>query len=122
MNDKELIRELYLRMYEAMIAKDEKVLNEIHADDFTLIHMTGMRQDKKSYIAAIMKGTLNYYDQKCEKLDIQIDNDRGVLTGKSLVTAAVFGGGIHTWRLQLRFDLIKKNDQWLLSKAQASTY
>jgi len=33
-------------MYLAMIAKDTITLNSVHADEFVLTHMTGMRQPK----------------------------------------------------------------------------
>ena len=34
----------------------------------------------------------------------------------------VFGGGKHTWQLQLRFQLVKKNGEWRFALASASTY
>ena len=61
MTDEGLLRQLYEDMYAAMIAKDERELARIHDDDFLLVHMTGMRQDKAAYINAIQNGTLNYY-------------------------------------------------------------
>ena len=123
MDDEQAIRQLYREMYSAMTAKNEAELDRVHDDSFILIHMTGMHQDKAAYIRAIMNGTLNYYTEKTESLDIRVnDNDSAVLTGKSLVTAAAFGGGKHTWRLQLRFDLKKIGDEWKLTRAQASTY
>ena len=61
MNEKEQLINLYHEIYAAMIAKDETELERIHADEFVLIHMTGMHQSKKEYIRAIMDGTLNYY-------------------------------------------------------------
>ena len=36
--------------------------------------------------------------------------------------AAVYGGGRHTWRLQLIFHLVKREGRWLFSAASASTY
>ena len=123
MNDKQRIEQLYHDMYSAMLKKDEAEHDRVHDESFVLIHMTGMHQDKSTYIRAIMEGTLNYYSEKTDSLDIKINEDNtAVLTGRSLVNAAVFGGGKHTWRLQLRFDLKKVGDEWKLAKAQASTY
>jgi uncharacterized protein (TIGR02246 family) len=122
-NDRQAIEQLYHDMYSAMVKKDEAELDRVHDESFVLIHMTGMRQDKATYIRAIMDGTLNYYSEKTDSLDVQVNpDDTAVLTGRSIVTAAVFGGGRHTWRLQLRFDLKKTGDEWKLLKAQASTY
>lgn len=110
-------------MYSAMVKKDEAELDRVHNDSFVLIHMTGMRQDKAAYIRAIMDGTLNYYSEKTDSLDVQMNqDDTAMLTGRSLVNAAVFGGGRHTWRLQLRFDLKKIGGEWKLTSAQTSTY
>ena len=120
--EKQQIRQLYETMYEAMVAKDTATLNRVHADDFVLVHMTGMHQSKQEYINAIADGTLNYYSAQHEQMDIQIDGDQATLTGRSRVTAAVFGGGRGTWRLQLRFKLVKREGKWLFLEARASTY
>lgn len=107
-SDEQQIRQLYETMYNAMVSKDTATLNRIHADEFVLVHMTGMHQSKQEYINAIADGTLNYYSAQHEQMDIQIDGDQATLTGRSRVTAAVFGGGRGTWRLQLRFKLAKR--------------
>jgi len=122
MTDKEQIEALYREMYKAMIEKDTATLNLVHADDFVLTHMTGMHQSKQVYIKSIANGTLNYYSAEHEQMDIKVSGDRATLRGRSRVNAAVFGGGRHTWRLQLSFQLVKKDDHWLFLSAIASTY
>ena len=57
-----------------------------------------------------------------EQMDIKVDGNHATLTGRSRVNAAVFGGGRHTWRLQLYFQLYRYNGHWLFTNAQASTY
>ena len=136
MDDKKEIAALYERMYRAMIAKDSTTLARVMTDDFELIHMTGMRQSKQQYIDAIADGTLNYYSATHEQMDIIIDNpdhsnnqaitqssiQTATLTGRSRVTAAVFGGGRNTWSLQLRFKLRKQDGRWQFTESRASTY
>ena len=122
MTDKEQIEALYCEMYEAMVRKDTATSNRVHADDFVLTHMTGMHQSKRVYIQSIANGTLNYYSAEHEQMDIKVDGDRATLTGRSRVNAAVFGGGRHTWRLQLHFDLVKEDGKWRFTAARASTY
>lgn len=109
-------------MYRAMVGKDRAELERLHDDSFVLVHMTGMHQSKEVYINSIMDGTLNYFSEQTEGLDIKVDGDKAVMTGRSKVTAAVFGGGRHTWRLQLRFTLARRADGWKLTSSQASTY
>ena len=122
MNDKEQIIKLYHDMYAAMTAKDKAELDRVHDDSFVLVHMTGMRQGKQEYIRAIMNGTLNYFSEKTENIDIKVDGGRAVLTGKSRVSAAVFGGGRHTWRLALSLEAKKSNDKWRFTEAEASAW
>lgn len=122
MSDQEQITQLYRDMYAAMVAKDEAELNRVHDDSFVLVHMTGMHQSKQEYIRAILDGTLNYYSEHTEGLDIEVSGDKATMIGRSRVNAAVFGGGKHTWPLQLRFTLVKRADGWRLSSARASTY
>ena len=122
MTDKEQIIQLYKEMYTAMVNKDKAELERVHDDSFVLVHMTGMRQPKEVYISSIMDGTLNYYSAEHEDMQADVKGNTAVLIGKSKVTAAVFGGGKHTWRLQLRFQLMKKNSEWRFALASASTY
>ncbi|MBQ6235327.1 MAG: nuclear transport factor 2 family protein [Clostridia bacterium] len=122
MDDRYEITKLYQEMYTAMVNKDEAVLDRINDDSFELVHMTGMRQSKKDYIHAIMNGTLNYYSSVQDGLVLYVKDLEARLTGHSRVTAAVFGGGTHTWRLELNLDLKKTDVGWRFIRAQASTY
>ena len=122
MNDETKLRQLYEDMYAAMVAKDEAELDRVHDDSFVLVHMTGMHQDKKTYIRSILNGTLNYYSAVTENLSVQVNGDTATMTGQSRVNAAVFGGGKHTWRLQLFFHAKKTDNGWKLTKAEASTW
>lgn len=122
MTDNIQIKNLYHRLWQAMINKDEAEMDEVLADSYTLMHMTGNKQPKKEFIREVMNGTLNYYSETTEDLEIHISGNNATLTGHSRVAAAVFGGGRHTWRLELRFDLVKQGNEWRFTKAQAGTY
>ena len=122
MEEKEVIATCYRQMYEGMVKKNRKLLSEVLDDSFALIHMTGMRQAKEAFIKAIGNGTLNYYAASHEDIEVCLHGDRAKLTGQSKVTAAVFGGGKHTWRLRLDLELIRKEDTWKITNAEASTY
>lgn len=122
MTDQEQIVALYREMYRHMIAKDTASLGRILADDFVLVHMTGMRQSKQEYLRAIANGTLNYYNEELDAAPVQMDGDKARLRGQSRVNAAVFGGGRHTWRLQLDISLERDGEGWIMTGAKATTY
>lgn len=121
-SDEQLIREVYIRMYEAMIAKDGSVLREVLDDSFVLVHMTGMRQPKEAFIKAVLNGTLNYYSAEHENMPVEISGDTALLIGQSCVTAAVFGGGRQGWHLQQKCSMKKTGGIWKITGSVASTY
>ena len=122
MDDKEQIVNLYRQMYQAMIAKDIAALDTILADGSVLVHMTGTRQPKKQYLHEIENGTLNYYSVEDDEITIKVDGMTAEMTGRSRVNAAVYGGGRHTWRLQMKSKLTKTDGRWQFVESKASTY
>ena len=122
MNDKEKIENCYRKMYDGMLNKDRNMLEEVLDDSFVLVHMTGMQQSKAAFIQAVEDGTLNYYSAEHQQMEAGVQGEQADMIGRSRVSAAVFGGGRHTWRLQQRLQLIKKADEWKITESRASTY
>ena len=118
--DERQLKDLYQEMWQALLSKDIATLDKIHAEDFVLIHMTGMRQPKNEYLRCVREGELNYFSEQTENIFVDAVNKK--LVGQSKVNAAVFGGSRNTWRLQLAFDVEKVNGRWILKSARASTY
>ena len=122
MSDREKCQAAYQEMYRAMIAKDIPALSAVLDDSFVLVHMTGMRQPKAAFLKAVVNGTLNYSSAEHDSMDVTVQGNTATLIGKSRVHAAVFGGGWHTWRLEQDLHLVKKENRWLITLAEASTY
>ena len=116
------LQKLYSGMYHYMITKDVVNLERLLDDSFVLVHMTGMRQTKQEYLKAIENGTLNYFSEELEHFSAQVSEDTAVLIGQSKVSAAVFEGSRHTWRLQLNIKLKNRGNLWLMTEARALTY
>ena len=112
----------YRELYRAMIEKNGTALNELLDNSFVLVHMTGMRQNKREFIRAVETGTLNYFSEDLQEARTIVHKDFVQFTGKSIVEAAVFGGGRHTWRLQLDVKYIFAGYDWRISEAVASTW
>lgn len=109
-------------MYRAMIDKDDATLNALLDDSFVLVHMTSMRQNKQAFIRAVKNGTLNYFSEDLQEAKIVVHKDFVRFTGKSVVSAAVFGGSKHTWHLQLDMKFVFFDGDWLVAEAVASTW
>lgn len=122
MHDVETIKELYRRYWEYMITKDADGLRSIMADDYYLLHMTGVKQSAEVFLHGLLDGTFNYYSADHDDIQVTVTGDNAVMVGKSRVEAAVYGGGRNKWRLQGDFTLRKENDEWKLNSSKASTY
>ena len=122
MTAQEKIKTCYHQMYRGMVEKDRGLLTEVLDDSFVLIHMTGMQQTKSAFIRAVENGTLNYFSAEHQKVEVDIHGNTAELIGQSVVSAAVCGGGRHTWHLQLNLKLVQKADTWKITEARASTY
>lgn len=122
MTDKQQIARLYEDMLKYMIAKDTVSLGGLFSDDSVLVHMTGHRQPKAEYLREIASGVLNYYSAQTDSVEVTVDGDKARLIGRSRVNAAVYGGGRHTWPLQMDSKLECIGGQWKITWTKASTY
>ena len=122
MSDREQIEELYRIYWQCMISKDIAGMDRIMSEDYELRHMTGLRQPKQDFFQSVISGELNYYSAKHDKIIVKVSGDTATMTGRSRVTAAVYGGGRNTWRLQGDFTLRKEDRVWKLTSSRASVY
>ena len=122
MTEEQKIRDLYRKYWDGMIRKDTALLRSLMSEDYSLEHMTGVRQSRETFLSGLTGGTFNYYSAEHDSIEVRIDGDTAVMTGKSRVLAAVYGGGKHRWRLQGDFTLRKENGNWKLNGSKSSTY
>ena len=122
MDERETIRELYRQYWRCMIAKDADGLRSLMAEDYVLMHMTGVRQSGEEFLRGLQSGTFNYYSARHDSIEVTIHGDTAAMTGKSRVLAAVYGGKKHSWKLRGDFALRKENDVWKFTRSQASVY
>lgn len=121
-NDREAIRALYREYWRCMITKDADGLRAILAEDYSLLHMTGVQQSAEVFLRGLLDGTFHYYAAEHDSIDVQVSGDQAVMVGKSRVLAAVYGGGKHLWRLRGDFTLRREQGVWKLTGSRASTY
>lgn len=122
MTDEKKIQELYRDYWRCMIHKDEHRLRELMDEDYYLEHMTGVRQTREEFLAGLRAGTFNYYSAEHDAIEVRVNDNLAEMIGKSRVTAAVYGGGKKSWRLQGFFTLKKEDGAWKMTSSKASTY
>ena len=122
MDDEEQIRGLYREYWRCMIAKDADGLRGMMTEDYSLLHMTGVKQSAETFLKGLLDGTFNYYSAEHDSIEVTVAGDRASMVGRSRVLAAVYGGGKHSWRLRGDFSLKKEEGRWKLSSSSASTY
>ena len=122
MNDREIIKELYMKLCIASIKKDEDTLRKILASDYVLIHMTGRTQTKQEYINSVLSGKLKYYDVVHEDMAINIMDNKAILTAKTKTLASPFGANKSWWNLRQDILMEKENGSWVIKQSKASSY
>jgi ketosteroid isomerase-like protein len=122
MDDAEAIRACYREYWRCMIAKDGKELRRLMADSYVLVHMTGVRQTREEFLDGLEKGVFQYYSAEHDSIQVTVSRDTAVMTGRSRVSAAVYGGRKNVWRLQGDFTLRKERGVWRFTGSEASTY
>jgi ketosteroid isomerase-like protein len=122
MDDREMIRALYRRYWQDMIDKNTDGLRRMMADDYVIMHMTGVRQSRETFLAGLADGTFRYYSAEHDSIEATVSGDTATMVGKSRVTAAVYGGRKSSWRLRGDFTLRKENGVWKFTSSRASTY
>ena len=121
-DENELIREMYREYWRCMIAKDADGLRSLMADDYYLLHMTGVKQSAEVFLKGLLDGTFNYYAADHDSIDVTLNGNQAVMIGRSRVMAAVYGGRKNSWRLQGDFTLRKEDGNWKFTSSKASTY
>ena len=122
MSEREAIEALYREYWRCMIQKDATGLRTMMAADYTLQHMTGVRQSAEAFLSGLLDGTFQYFSAEHDSIEVRIDGDQASMVGKSRVLAAVYGGGKHAWRLRGDFTLRKEQGLWKLTSSCASVY
>lgn len=122
MDDREWIRDLYRRYWQYMIDKNADGLRSLMAEDYVLMHMTGVRQSREEFLSGLLDGTFHYYSAEHDSIEVMLSGNTARMIGKSRVTAAVNGGSKRSWRLRGDFTLRKENGVWKLTSSRASTY
>ena len=120
-DEKDTIREMYRKYWSCMISKDVDGLRDLMADDYYLLHMTGVKQSAKVFLNGLLDSTFNYYSADHDSIEVSLNGDHAIMTGRSRVMAAVYGGRKSSWRLQGDFTLRKENGNWKFTSSKAST-
>ena len=122
MNEEAKITELYKDYWDYMIEKNIEGLRSLMSADYSLYHMTGVRQSADEFLNGLKNGTFNYYSAEHDDIVVSVYGDEATMIGKSRVVAAVYGVGKGSWRLQGDFTLRKENGNWKFISSRASTY
>ena len=119
----EILKNRYRQVNDAMVAKDTKTFAELIAPDSVLVHMTGYVQPVKEWLGQIESEEMGYYAWQEDAIKaIYIADNTASLVGQSRVKAQIWRAESATWRLQIKMDFEKIDNDWKIIKQSASTY
>lgn len=112
MDEKQEVEAFIRNRNKAMCEQDTLSLSRMMADDLMLVHMSGAKQSKSSWLKDIADGTMRYYNINMQKLDIEVDGDRATAKMTSAIEARIWGSH-GKWTLSSTMHLRKTNSGWL---------
>ncbi|MFY7828419.1 MAG: nuclear transport factor 2 family protein [Flectobacillus sp.] len=109
------------QLAQLMIARDTVAMNKILDKNYTLTHMTGYVQSKSEWFDEVARESMKYYSAKEVNHTIKVNGNTAEVVTQDLVDARIWGGR-HTWRLQQKMILEKRNGAWIILSSVASTF
>lgn len=122
MEDRQIVENMYKELAQASIDRNLEKLDILLADEYVLVHMTGMHQSKKDYMNSVNSGELKYYDLVHESIEVKLNGDKAEVIGKTKTLASPFGSSKSWWRLRQDMKFEKRNNRWYIVYSKASMY
>jgi hypothetical protein len=105
----------------SMVEADTQQLEKLLADDFVLVHITGLRQPKADWLEEIRAGSMDYHEIREQSVTVTVDGATAVLVARSLVTATIWGSEA-VWPLQMATTFRREDDGWKPVVSRATTF
>lgn len=121
MNDSQSIEisESENKRYEALIAADHELLNDLYHDDLIYIHSNGVKENKHEFINNVVSKKYRYLKMKREDEDIRIIGSFGIITGIGFFET-MLSGKILEVRVHFHSIWVRNLDGWKFYSWQAT--
>jgi hypothetical protein len=108
-------------MVRAMLERDTVRLDALLDDQCSLQHITGYRQSKSEWLAAIRSGEMRYHSAREQSVSVEVQVDTAMLVARSVVDATIYGGR-GTWNLELSATYERQDGTWIAMQIVAQTF
>ncbi|KRO00690.1 nuclear transport factor 2 family protein [Companilactobacillus kimchiensis] len=120
-NEEERVASVVRQQVKGMIDGDLNILYKVIAPEATFVHITGTTQSKNEWLKQIKMGRMHYFGSKEKLMQVVVNEDTAQVISRNELDARIYGFR-NTWPLQSRTELKKNNNQWQITKSQASMY
>ena len=121
LNAEQQVAKVVRQQVKGMINDDQELLRQVIAPDAQFIHITGKVQSRDEWLEQINRGRMHYYDSNEVLFQASVEGDRALVIMSNELDARIYGFR-NVWQLQSRVELQKRNDQWLITRSEASMY
>ncbi len=83
---KNAVAEINSRIDHAVVAKDADLLARLYADDFVFTHGTGHVDDKRSWLADVLKADKKFVSREHDSVHVELHKDVAIVRGRMLIT------------------------------------
>ncbi|WP_461190000.1 nuclear transport factor 2 family protein [Arthrobacter sp. Z4-13] len=96
-------------------------LDELLAQDFVAVHISGYEQTKAEWLDQIRSGQMRYHGFEEVSATVTIDGDSAVAVTRNLVDATIYGSR-GTWPLESTTMYVRDGGTWKAQHSRARTY
>jgi ketosteroid isomerase-like protein len=118
-NDEKAVRHLVDELYAALGHNDAAALEQIYADDYTLVNERGVMTTKAPRLASIKSGELKYESASYDDLKVRLYGHTAVLTYRATFKAQFKGEEIGG-QSRATLTLVKKKAGWQVVAAHVT--
>ena len=108
-------------LFEAMVLVDLPALGALLDERFEIEHPTGFVQSRAEWLDDIDADRKEYHAVDHVESAVSGSDAHPVLTSRTITEATI--GTLHaTWRLQLTSRLVRRDDEWVITRTIVSTW
>jgi uncharacterized protein DUF4440 len=114
------LADLERRRLRALVDADLAVADQLHADDFQLITLSGDAVSKEEYLQRVAAGEVDYLAWDPEQIDVRVHDDAACLRYRSTIKIVVGGQELGPGRFWHTDLYEKRGERWQVVWSQAT--
>ncbi|MBQ9898240.1 MAG: nuclear transport factor 2 family protein [Ruminococcus sp.] len=121
MNEEQLVRALYAKLFDSIINRDIPALGECLDRRFTLTTVTGKTEPAAGFLDSVREGRLSLSKAEHSDINLRIIGMNAWLIGRTTAVGSLYGTSEKTWKLVTKLSAVRTLDGWRFLDGRMNT-